>query len=259
METRALKPHLTIIGLLVLTSLTLGFTVDVNITDVAGVKAELPDTVGAWRGEALRYCQNGSCQAVWLMSQIEGKEKCPKCDGALDPMSPTEKALLPPDTILVKKEYKNEAGRRIFASVVMSGKERASIHRPELCLVGQGSEFIGRSVLPVNIDGRKPLGVMVLDMLHRRPQSSGPESEAHTYYAYWFAGNQRETPHHWQRMLWMATDRVFHNLAHRWAYIAVSGSREAGSDAYREEIAGFIHGLYPRMLVDREGPEQPKS
>jgi hypothetical protein len=252
MEIRAFKPHFTVIGLLVLASLALGFSVDVHIEDVAGVKVELPDVVGDWTGEEIRFCQNGSCQATWTLHELGAdRDHCPKCGGQLDSMASVEKALLPPDTILLKKQYANRDGRRIYASIVLSGKERASIHRPEVCLVGQGSEITRRKVTPVDIAGRGPLRVMMMDLLYRRHESGGRLTESASYYAYWFVGNGRETPHHWQRMLWMATDRILYSRAHRWAYIAVTGTRKIGSEDYRKEAAGFIHDLYPEMSIAR--------
>ena len=49
-------------------------------------------------------------------------------------------------------------------------------------------------------------------------------------------------------MFWMAADRILFNKSHRWSYISVSGSRQADSDAYEQEIKEFIADLYPQML-----------
>jgi hypothetical protein len=223
--------------------------VDTQLVDVAGVRVELPDRVGDWSGSELRFCQNAACQQAWTLADLQGSVTCPKCGGKLDVMAAAEKSLLPPDTIMLKKQYKNSAGRTLYASVVLSGKERASIHRPEVCLVGQGSEVTKRYVMPVDIAGRAPLDVMVLDLLHRRRSAAGQSSEFGSFYAYWFVGNGRETPHHWQRMLWMATDRIFRNVAHRWAYIAVYGGRDMENDIYEREAGNFIHELYPEMAI----------
>ncbi len=253
MEIRAIKPHLTLIALLLATSLVLGFSVDVRIQDVAGVKVELPNQVGSWIGTELRFCQNGACQKVWTLDELNGSDVCPSCGGKVDPMAPAEKALLPADTLLVKKRYRNADGRQIFASVVLSGKERSSIHRPEVCLVGQGSEISGRFVMPVQVPSHGELDTMVVNLLHHRKGPGGQDVQSGSYYAYWFVGNGRETPYHWQRMWWMASDRIFHNRAHRWAYIAVTGNRDLKSEAYREEASDFIRDLYPLMSIKEPG------
>ncbi len=248
MEANAAKPYLVVIGLMVATSLALAFTVDVNLSDEAGVKVFLPDRVGDWTGDELRFCQEPSCQASVFLSEIREPGKCPKCGGRLHTMTKIEADLLPSDTEILKKQYTSPNGQVVFASIVMSGRERASIHRPQTCLVGQGNEIENSSVLDIPMEGRDPLSVMVLDMLHRRRLPDGRQTSHESYYAYWFVGKNRETPHHITRMIWMASDRILHNRAHRWAYISVSGRRDADG-AYKNEIASFVQKMYPEMLI----------
>ena len=52
-------------------------------------------------------------------------------------------------------------------------------------------------------------------------------------------------------MIWMATDRIFHNVSHRWAYIAVSGGRQTDSEDYQKEMVAFIHDLYPQVMLNK--------
>ncbi len=56
-----------------------------------------------------------------------------------------EREILPPDTGFARKNYVAVAdpARPVFLSVVLSGRDRTSIHRPELCLVGQGWTITG--------------------------------------------------------------------------------------------------------------------
>lgn len=250
MEIRPFKPYLVVIGLLIVTSLALAFTVDVSITDEAGIKVELPDEVGLWHGDELRFCQTPSCQETFGTSQLKDRDVCPTCSGKLDSMTKAERDLLPPDTIVLKKQYVTQDGRMLYASIVMSGSERSSIHRPQICLVGQGNEIVRSKVLAVPMQGREPLDVMVLDMLRRWKAQDGRPGEYSSYYAYWFVGKGRETASHLQRMFWMATDRIFLNRSHRWAYIAVSGDRDARNDAYRDEVEEFVGLLYPHMVLN---------
>jgi hypothetical protein len=250
METRVVKPYLTVILLMVVTSLALAYTVDVTVTDEAGIRVELPDVVGEWRGEEIRYCQHGACQRVFNVSNLAHRDACPSCGGSLDSMSKAEKDQLPEDTVLLKKRYFNPVGETIFASIVMSGRERASIHRPQICLVGQGNEILSSNVLDVPIEGRGPLKVMVLDMLYQTRTPDGRNLKSSSYYAYWFVGKNRETPYHLERMFWMGADRILHNTSHRWAYIAVAGNRPEESTRHREQIAGFVSRLYPHMALN---------
>ena len=252
METKTLKPYLVVLGLMILTSLALAFTVDVNVTDQAGIRMFLPDQVGAWVGDEMRFCHNDLCQKEFLKGQLKDPNVCPACGGILSSMALGEKTLLPADTEILKKLYKNSSGKSVFVSIVLSGKERASIHRPQVCLVGQGNEIVNTIVLPVPMENRRPLGITVLEMLRHGRSQDGEAKTAPTYYAYWFVGKGRETPSHIQRMVWMATDRVFHNVSHRWAYIAIGGVRASADDpSYQEEIRSFLKDLYPEMLINQ--------
>jgi hypothetical protein len=253
METRAFKPYFVLIGLFVLTSLALALTVNVNLSDEAGIVVALPDQVGEWRGGEIRFCQGPTCGKEFVRSTLENPNVCPLCGSPLDAMTLGEKTLLPGDTIILKKKYADPLGQVVFVSIVMSGKERASIHRPQVCLVGQGNEIVKSRVLEVPMEHREPLDIMVLDMLSRYQTPDGQRHEAPHYYAYWFVGKGRETPYHIQRMIWMATDRIFHNVSHRWAYISVNGLRQAGSDEYLEQIKTFVHDLYPEMAITPHG------
>mgnify|MGYP000932369712 CR=1 FL=1 len=248
MEKYPVKPILVVLGLLVMTSLALAFTVDVNVSDEAGVKVELPDQVGEWKGDEMRFCQAPACQESHFLSTLTNLTTCPKCGGKLDTMTKAERDLLPKDTLVLKKRYTAPGGETLFASVVMSGSERSSIHRPQLCLVGQGNQIVESTVVPVPIPGRSELDVMVLDMLRRWRSPDGRQGEFPSYYAYWFVGKGRETPSHLQRMVWMATDRIFHNVSHRWAYISVSGNRDE-QGAYIKGMQDFVAEMYPHMAL----------
>jgi hypothetical protein len=250
METKTLKPYFVVIGLMAFTALTLAVSVDVRNTDEAGIKMYLPDRVGNWQGQEMRFCQNPSCEKDFRANSLKDRDVCPACGGKLDTMTLGEKTLLPADTSILKKFYTNSAGRGLFVSIVLSGKERASIHRPQVCLVGQGNEIARTVVVTVPMDGRKPLGVTALEMLRRGRNANGQTFELPSYFAYWFVGKGRETPYHIQRMVWMATDRILHNVSHRWAYIALSGNREKDSDSYQKELQSFVHDLYPQITLN---------
>jgi hypothetical protein len=151
--------------------------------------------------------------------------------------------------VIFKKKYFRVGDQQetVFASVVISGKDRGSIHRPEICMPSQGNTIVTREVVDVPLPGQQePLQVMVLNMT--REDSWG--NQFHSYYAYWFVGNGRETPHHWQRMMWLATDRILHNVSHRWAYISVSGIRAADPEdrSHYEEIRSVVTRLHPELI-----------
>ncbi len=264
MEARTFKPYFIIIALMILTSLALAFTVDVDITGVAGVKFEeapdgtemmyLPEFVGSWRGEQYLYCQNIECQRGWSVEDIADRTICPSCGGRLDPMTQAEKEALPIDTEMVKKRYARtgEDGTEqvMFVNVVLSGRARDSIHRPQRCLVAAGATIQRSSKIDIPIEDGDDLTVMLIDNMMHIPISRTETRPLQRYFAYWFIGSGRVTESHYARMAYIAIDRVFFNVAHRWAYISVSGGPDADDsrDEFISTMGDFIAELHPYIL-----------
>lgn len=241
MNNAPLKPFFVLIIVMFITSLALACTVNVRITDEAGVQTVLPDRVGPWTGKELFFCQNAECRAFFTIDKIAANRLCSACGSELDTMDLDERAILPRDTVIRKKIYTHPAGKQLMAALVLTGKERVSIHRPELCLSASYS-IEGAQNLMIPLDERDPLRVKVLDLLHKQDTRN-----AH-FYAYWFVGKDRETASHYRRTWWMAYDRIFRNMAHRWAYLSVSGQRPVDSNQYHEELKTFVSRLYPQMI-----------
>lgn len=243
-------PHGVLLLLLALTTSALVFCVDVKVLDNISVKMELPAHVGEWKGEDVFFCHNEKCQRSFRASELDGKTVCPACGGDLrQTWSLGESWLLPADTILLRKLYTNPSDEQLTVSVVVSGKEQVSIHRPEICLVAQGNEVAGRSTLAVSLDGRKPLNLRSLETFQRFRSPDGNLVEYPGYFAYWFVGQGRETPYHLARMAYTAMDRVLFSRAYRWAYVAISGRRTAGSNSYQQQERDFIRIFYPLITA----------
>ena len=213
-------------------------------TDEAGIVLALPECVGGWTGHDLVNCPDELCARSYV--DVPPGTPCPSCGKPLQYMNHAEKRMLPADTGLVRKYYERDGGAPVHASIVLSGNDRSSIHRPQVCMTANGYEIVGDTLLRIPLgEGRDPLDVMVLDM---NRTGSGGKTE-YIYYAYWFVGKGRETASHVQRMAWMATDRVLRGVSHRWAYIALSAPRNPDSDAHLQQVANFAAALHPLLLV----------
>jgi hypothetical protein len=257
MEIRSFTPHLILIGLMIITALALAFTVDVTLNDQPGVRMELPKTLDSgWVGDELRYSHNPENPQQYRVSELELPNVDPETGEKLYTMSLVEYDVLPHDTEFIKSIYTNDASSQVFVSIVLSGKERNSIHRPQRCLVGQGHTITASKTMKVPLPGRDPIKIEVLEAVRNYKTPEGENKAYLSYYAYWFVGQHRETNSHYERMFWLAWDRVVHSVAHRWAYIAVSGRREMDSDSYKQEITEFVQELYPHLLVEQPVPDE---
>jgi hypothetical protein len=140
-----------------------------------------------------------------------------------------ETDVLPGDTEFAKMTYvtaTNDANERDVAhvSIVLSGAESRSIHRPEVCLTGQGWTIAGSRIVPVEISPGRVLNVKDLSIEGIFTSKDGKPQRLRSHYVYWFVGTEFDTPSHFER-LWRSTcDSVLHNINHRWAYVSVMAS-----------------------------------
>ncbi len=256
MEKSLFKPFLSIVILMTLSVFALAFTVGVELDFVPGVAMKLPDQVPGWVGNELRFCHNPELcardykDASFFTRDLVIPDICPDCGDHLFKMARSEKEALPEDTEFVKSAYTNAAGSRVFTSIVLSGTARDSIHRPQRCLKGQGNTLDGEYTMSIPLEGRDPLKLRVIKSSRTYQTVDGPIAYF-GYYAYWFVGQDRETPSHYSRMFWLAWDRVVRSKANRWAYIAVQGKRaDAESTEYESDIIDFVQQVYPHVLTE---------
>lgn len=136
--------------------------------------------------------------------------------------SPAEKTILPPDTGIAKRIYKNSSPDSISCQIVLSGTDRRSIHRPEACLRGQGWTINNGGTVPVTLSDGTKMEVMKLVIDRPVTDGEGKKRILRSLYLYWFASKHVLTPLHRERIARTYIDLLFYNRAHRWAYIIVS-------------------------------------
>ena len=204
--------------------------------EAAGVLAELPMVAGSFVGES-------------------------------EQPAARERELLPADTIIVKREY-HTPGRSVetrdlaHASLVIAGNDTRSIHRPEVCLDGQGWTITSSTVREVKMISGATLRVrdLAIEREILLPDRSKLPLRAH--YIYWYVGNDISTPSNWDRQLLSLRDSVLHSVNHRWAYPSVmarvtdnltpqqSGERRRDDEATVKMILSLIRSLAPRFQKD---------
>lgn len=165
------------------------------------------------------------------------------------PVSAVERAILPPDTGYSRKNYiaVQDRTRQVFVSIVLSGRDRTSIHRPELCLVGQGSTIQGRFEyrFRYSIAQNAFIPATVLRVQHEMVSARGGRITARSLVAYWFVGRDRVVATHWERMLWGALDRLRHLQNQRWAYVLLQTSAFDGEPAALARLQAVLDQTLP--------------
>ncbi|MDD2763088.1 MAG: exosortase/archaeosortase family protein [Opitutaceae bacterium] len=166
------------------------------------------------------------------------------------PVSAVERAILPPDTGFSRRSYTavQDRAQQVFVSIVLSGHDRTSIHRPELCLVGQGWTIRGRFEHHFDYPpaGRTAIPATILRVQREvvLPHGGG-RAVMSSLVAYWFVGRERVVATHWERVGWGAFDRLRHLQSHRWAYVLVQTSANDGEAAALARLQAVLDQTLP--------------
>ena len=173
-------------------------------------------------------------------------------------LAPEEREVLPGDTAGARRVYADVLSNQVACTIILAGKDVTSVHRPEMCLTGQGWQMQEEHVESVS-DPAVPGGKIELMRMNATRQvrlTNGQTREIRSIFAYWFIGKNRMTAHHWQRILWNAQDRILHNTNHRWAYILIHAPVTAdtsppglgrGPDETMQMIKDFVRAIYPTL------------
>ena len=160
----------------------------------AGVTMQLPDSIGELYGHD---------QAV----------------------SAAELYILPKDTTFARKTYGPPGAEdplRILCSIILSGAERRSIHRPERCLPAQGWRIDSSRTETVPLASGRNLEVTSLLLEKIVPLTDGTTLTRRQYFLYWFVGKSVTTPYQTNRILMTYWDMLIHRVNQRWAYVIVA-------------------------------------
>ena len=210
----------------------------------AFVAAEMP----VLEGFSMRipyFCQNENClAAVEYDAGTPPPDKCPRCGAALDPVSLGEHDILPKDTRILKGNYYDVLGNGWKVSVVVNGRSRQSIHRPEICLPAQGLSIEKGRIEEFSLDDGNVLAMHCMDV---RPRTS--LSDTRLGHGYFFVNSREHAASHARRILISVRDRAFARRVTRWAMVTVSAEEPlASSDRRRAETAAFLSTFLPAMF-----------
>ncbi len=249
MEKKRFGPLLTVLVLMLIAAAANSRVGDPQLTSHAGVRRQLPGSVGEFTGRQLFYCSNASCAEAYGADDFDDapSAKCPLCDSELDTMAPVERRLLPAGTEVLRSFYRDTGNNSFFVSVVIGGRDRLSLHRPENCLPGQGLSIRSRSILQTALRNGETLQTRLLDVRRRLGES---DVDVFSHFAYWYVAPQRETHSQWQLYTWIASDRLLHARMDRWSYIAVARDfNPAQEEKSLEKLRGFLAELHPLIVV----------
>lgn len=199
------------------------------------------------------FCQNEHCaNVIETESPFNKPDACPSCGSPMASVSLGELTLLPSDTGFRKCHYYDAMGDVYRVTVVINGKSRQSIHRPEVCLPSQGFSLENGHVVEFRLDNGGTLPMRCVDLRRRDSASSLRMGQG-----YFFVSRDHLVASHLSRMLISVRDRAFRNRITRWAMVTLFCEEPLASTPDREKaVAAFLSQLNEALVksgVDGEG------
>jgi len=175
------------------------------------------------------------------------------------------------DIVLAKLPKDTSYGQRIYTSadsnltatvnVVLMGTDRSSIHKPQICLTGQGWECDQQAtreeIVPVDEPFHYDLPVNKY-VATKKFDVNGVTGTARGIYVYWYVDGSHYTAKQWQWMsVWVPQDLVFHGVLERWAYISYFAvCRPGQEEATFSRIKQLIARTVPRFQTVPRTPAE---
>jgi exosortase len=149
-----------------------------------------------------------------------------------------ERRLLPTGTEFAKKQYVSSSRSPVTCEIVLSGPQKSSIHRAQVCLVGQGWTVLRDEPVVLTLSDRRTQRIRFLTL--SRVLDGTP---IFGYYLYWFVGADRTTDDTFTRICLTSWDLFTRGVNHRWAYVMVDSLLAPDLDDSEEAKQALIKRL----------------
>lgn len=175
------------------------------------------------------------------------------------PMTQRERDGLAADITLSRNGYIGAEGQQWIATIVLSGETRRGLHRPDVCLPGQGWGIMDRQVVPIQLpDGRAIYAMMLRVYRDIKDPASDQLIRQRGINLFWYQGyNGVTTPNYYKHVFDTYFDSIFKRLNHRWALVSfftqLPDSRTDSLDGMAEakallDLQQFIGDVAPGII-----------
>jgi len=177
-------------------------------------------------------------------------------------MTADEKNLLDVGVRLARNVYASAKGRQIMATVIVSGFEKRSLHRPEVCLPSQGWTVTDRTQIPLHLEDGRDITLMMMRIFRDVEPQPGVKLRTRAINFYWYIGSDgTNCADHYEHVFLSYYDAVFRNIQHRWAmasiYVPLPEQRVGQEDPLLElsaveDARAFVARLAPTLMLTQE-------
>lgn len=173
-------------------------------------------------------------------------------------MTAQEANILDEGVQLARTFYTSTKGRRVLVTVIVGGPGKRTLHRPEVCLPGQGWTIASSNVLPLKFADEQVTEATLLRLFREVEVEPGKRVRMRGLNLYWYVGSDGSTrPDYYGHISKGYVDAIFRNLNHRWSMVSVFvpvsetlGGQEDGLAEFGvlEEVRTFLAHLAPQLL-----------
>jgi hypothetical protein len=161
--------------------------------------------------------------------------------------------VLPQDTSFGHRRYRAPDGFEIEMNAVLMGTDRTSLHKPEICLSGQGWAIKEGFSSPARVPIARPMPyeLPVMKLVANKTVTVDGQTRTGTgLYVYWFVADNEYTAHHQKRMWSMAVSLLRTGVLQRWAYLSCLAICEPGQEGPTfERMKSFIADAVPQFQL----------
>jgi exosortase len=234
---------------------------------VSGVMPEGKGTgmvgvVAAWvfAGVGLAICAGTDASLVLAPPGVclELPLKVGDYQGKVIGMSAMERDVLDEGVELARNSYVSSTARAVIATVITGGPGKRTLHRPEVCLPGQGWSIASSDVVTVQVGGGGAVEATLLRLFRDVAGPDGVKARVRGLNLYWYVGSDGTTrPDFYGHIAKGYQDAIFRSLNHRWSMVSVfvplSEAPVEQEDPFQEfgaleETKGFLEELMPDVM-----------
>ncbi|MCB1224182.1 MAG: exosortase/archaeosortase family protein [Verrucomicrobiales bacterium] len=171
-----------------------------------------------------------------------------------------EKELLNPEGVeLARTAYLDARRREIIATIIVGGPGKRTLHRPEVCLPGQGWSIVDSNEITIPLQDGRNVHATVLRLLRDRIDADGQRLRFRGLNIYWYVGSDGSTVADFYGHVTQGyRDAILKNLNHRWSMVSVFTPVWEGpvgrEDPFEElraldDTKAFITELAPQLMI----------
>jgi hypothetical protein len=164
-------------------------------------------------------------------------------------------AALPKDTSFGQRRYRAADGFTLDLRVILMGRDRTSLHKPQFCLTGAGWHINdgASQETTLKIDHPSSYELPIVELVANTALSvDGRTQPVSGIYVYWYVADDAVSAGTagFQRMWWMASKLVRTGILQRWAYVSCFAPCLPGQEAATfERMKPFISAAVPQFQL----------